>query len=224
MEKTKRFNFLSFQAGTLVGVIIAFTLAAFAVKHSELLSQKPLESDIMFTEGYNFHKIHNSNYSWRGPNLGEKINLSRLNSSDGKSLSELTKTRCIMLITLDPECQMCNVSGDLINSVREGLKSIEIEYYPISFTQFEGLTDINQYSSSLGFQSKFFTWAKEGELPQESLQNMVTPAHLLLDNTGKVLQVWAGSSREKTVRDKMSQQIISDTIIINDTLTALKYK
>lgn len=224
MEKTKRFHFASFQIGVLAGVIIAFSLAALAIKNSGLFLQKQPTSEAMFTEGYDFRKIRNSNNSWRGPNLGERINLSQLKNSDGRSLAENVNTRNIMLVTLDPECGICVLSGDLINSVREGLQPIKIQYYPTSFARFENSDDIDQYAISLGFQSKPFTWAKESELPQESLQNIVTPSHLLLDNTGKVLQVWAGSSQENDVRQRMNQQIIADTIIINETLTALEQK
>lgn len=224
MEKTKRFHFSSFQIGVLVGVIIAFSLAALAVKNSNLVLQNPSESEPLFTKGYNFRSIRNANNSWQGPSLGERINLSQLRNSDGKSIAEVAKTRNIMLVTLDSECGICNASGDLINSVREGLKPIGIEYYPISFAYFENLNNPDQYSSSLGFESKTFTWAKEGDPPQDSLQNIVTPSHLLLDNSGKVLQVWAGASREKVVRDRMSQQILADVIIINDTLKAIEQK
>ncbi|HEX8196914.1 MAG TPA: hypothetical protein VF571_12055 [Pyrinomonadaceae bacterium] len=224
MKILKRFHYLSFQMGVLIGVIIAFTLSSWSIKNSGFFLQKNSEWNSLLTEGYNFRKIRNSNISWRGPNLGERINLLQLKNSDGRSLAETVNTSYIMLITIDPECGYCRVSDDLMNSVREGLKPINIEYYPISFTSFDDSSNIDKFAISLGFQSKTFTWAKDSELPQESLQNIVTPSHLLLDNTGKVLQVWAGSNREKDIRKRISQQIIADTIILNDTLTALEQK
>ncbi|HEX9929398.1 MAG TPA: hypothetical protein VGB02_12740 [Pyrinomonadaceae bacterium] len=224
MKILKRFHYLSFQIGVLVGVIIAFTLVGFKIKNSNLFLRKNSESNSLITEGYNFRKARNLNYSWVGPKLGERINLYQLKNSDGRSLAETVNTSYIMLITIDPECGYCRVSDDLIDSVREGLKPINIEYYPISFTSFDDSSNIDKFAISLGFQSKTFTWAEEGELPQESLQNIVTPAHLLLDNTGKVIQVWAGSNKEKNIRMKMGQQIIVDTMTINDTLTALEQK
>lgn len=224
MKILKRFHYLSFQIGVLTGVIIAFTLVGFKIKNSNLFLRKNSESNSLITEGYNFRKARNLNYSWVGPKLGERINLHQLKNSDGKSLAETVKTNNIMLVTLDPECAFCNVSGDLISSVREGIEPIKIEYYPVYFAHFENSSDIDRYVASFGFQSKAFTWAQDGELPQESLQNIITPAHLLLDNTGKVIQVWAGSNKEKNIRMKMGQQIIVDTMTINDTLTALEQK
>lgn len=224
MKKPKRFHYLSFQIGVLAGVIIAFTLAALTIKNSNLFLRKRSESNLMLTEGFNFRKLRNSNNSWRGPNLGERIDLSQLKNSDGKSLAEAVNPHNIMLVTLDSDCAICNSSGDLINSVREGLQSIKIEYYPISFAHFENSNNIDHYAMSLGFQSKTFTWANDVELPQESLQNIVTPSHLLLDNTGKVLQVWAGSSGKKDIPERMSQQIIADAFIINDIIIALEQK
>lgn len=205
-----------------MGVIIALILAAFAIKRSNLFVRQ--EPNVLLTEGYNFRKIRNSDNSWRGPELGERINLHQLKDSDGKSLAQVVGTPNILLVTLDPECAYCRASGDLINSLSDGEEQNRIEYYPISFARIDDTNDIEQLAMSLGFQSKVFTWANEGEMPQESLQNIVTPAHLLLDNTGKVLQVWAGSSREKEVRKKMGQQILSDINVINDTLKVIAEK
>lgn len=86
MKKPKRFHFLSFQIGVIVGVIIAFSLAAIAVKNSGWFLRTPSKASPMTTEGFNFRKIRESNNDWRGSRPGERINLSGLKNSDGKSL------------------------------------------------------------------------------------------------------------------------------------------
>jgi hypothetical protein len=47
---------------------------------------------------------------------------------------------------------------------------------------------------------------------------MTVPSHLLIDQEGTVLQVWAGSSGEKEVRKRMAAQIVDDTLLINEAL------
>jgi len=50
---------------------------------------------------------------------------------------------------------------------------------------------------------------------------MLSPSHLLLNNEGTVIRVWPGSYKEKAIRDRMTYQIMADTSVASDTLTAL---
>ena len=50
---------------------------------------------------------------------------------------------------------------------------------------------------------------------------MNNPSHLLLDRNGTVIRVWPGSYADKAVRDRMARQILADTSVVLETLTAV---
>ncbi len=50
---------------------------------------------------------------------------------------------------------------------------------------------------------------------------MTNPTHLLVDRVGTVIRVWPGSHQDKSVRDRMAKQILSDTSVVVDTISAL---
>jgi hypothetical protein len=58
----------------------------------------------------------------------------------------------------------------------------------------------------------------------DSLAHITIPSHILVRNDGLVIQVWNGSNRQKETRQQIARQIVSDTLVINDTLNAVSQK
>jgi hypothetical protein len=52
------------------------------------------------------------------------------------------------------------------------------------------------------------------------LSKVVTPTHVLTNEQGVILQIWFGSDRDAGIRKRMSRQISSDLLLINDVLKA----
>lgn len=210
--------------GLVIGGTIAFALGAFTAKayfaRKQSLIPSPNTSPLLI-EGFDFSLIRSSDVEWRGPNIGEKIDLTRLRTKDGKTLAGVVGQKPIVLVSVSPSCGMCKTARDEMSYLREKLATMDINYYMVCFASETQPLDFFRYSDSLGIGAPSFIWNAEEGRPPESIVIMTTPSHLLLNSDGRVIRVWPGSYNDKAVRDRMARQIIADTLVATDTLKAV---
>jgi hypothetical protein len=201
--------------GLVLGAALMLCLTLLVRKTPAGAPQKPV---LFAKEGFDFSGISSKNNEWRGPEIGEKINLTHLKAKDGSSLAEVISQRPAMLVALNPECGMCTLAADEMRYIRDQIASTGLGYYPVSFIPDDGSFDLDAYSRSLGLGPVAFQWSADAPSSQDSIVNMTSPSHLLVNPDGIVIKVWPGSYGEKSVRDRMGKQIVADALIINDTL------
>lgn len=233
--KALRYRFV---LGLIVGAVVASALgltakAYFARKQSANSSSSSNPDSSLFLdegshnsspflfEGFDFNLLRSSDNEWRGPKIGEKVDLSRLKTKDGKTLASMAGKRPIVLASINPECAMCKVATDEMIHLRNKLSSMDINYYLVFFAAEAPQSDFFKYCDSLNVGGTSFMWNAEGGAPPESIFMMTTPSHLLLAGDGTVIQVWPGSYRDKAVRQRMARQILADTLVATDTLNAV---
>ncbi|MDT5122936.1 MAG: hypothetical protein QOC96_2418 [Acidobacteriota bacterium] len=216
----------------VVGGIITFGLGALSAKvflsrnqssnHTATASQEiggPYQ-----TEGFDFTPLRSSKNEWRGPEIGEKIDLTRLRTKDGKTLASMIGQRPVMVVSVNPDCPMCATARDEMIHLHNKLAAMNINYYLICFAPQTSPSDFFKYTDSLNVGAPSFLWNSEAGAPSESLFKMTSPSHLLLNTDGTVIRVWPGSYKEMSVRQRMAQQIIADTAVAIDTLNVLTPK
>src|SRR5438105_397084 len=84
--------------GIIIGASVAFPLGAFAAKayfarsqfgSSVTTNSSSNNSGALLTEGFDFNSLRKSDNEWAGPNIGDKIDLTRLKTRDGKTLASM---------------------------------------------------------------------------------------------------------------------------------------
>jgi hypothetical protein len=212
----------------IVGIIIfglgALSAKAFLTRNgvtSTNANSSNHASGPLLIEGFDFKRLRSANNDWRGPEIGEKIDLTRLRMKDGKALASMVGPGPIMVVAVSPSCAMCTIASDEMSHLREKLSTMTISYYLISFAPPTPQVDFFKYIDSLNVGAPGFLWNTEGGAPPESMFVMTTPTHLLLNSDGTVIHVWPGSYQEKAVRQRMARQIVADTSVAMDTLNAL---
>jgi hypothetical protein len=201
--------------GFVAGVIVLLGLAAFAAR----VYLRPKPSPFL-TEGFDFNMLRKPEIDWRGPDLGTKVDLTRLESRDGRTLASVIDNRPIMIVALSPECPMCSIANDELLYLRDELANRNVNYYMSFFTAPTPDFDTFKYADGLNLGVPSFIWNKTSGPPPEPIFKMTTPSHLLVKNDGTVIRVWPGSYAEKSVRDRMAHQILSETSVVMDTLNA----
>jgi hypothetical protein len=212
INSLSRYGFL---AGLILGCGITLCLTLLMRKTP---ASSPPKSALFAKEGFDFSGISSKDNKWRGPDIGEQINLTQLKGQDGSTLAEVIGKRPAMLVAVNPECGMCTVAADEMRYVRDQISNTGIGYYPVSFIPDDGNFDLSAYTNSLGLGKVSFQWSASAPSPQDSILNMTSPAHILIGLDGTVIKVWPGSYAVQSVRDRMGKQIVADTLIINDTL------
>ncbi|MEK6336541.1 MAG: hypothetical protein AABM67_16560 [Acidobacteriota bacterium] len=213
-----------FSLGIVVGGMIAFALGAFTAKAYFARKQSPIptsNANPFLIEGFDFNMLRTAETEWRGPDIGARIDLTRLRMKDGKTLASVVGKRPVVLVSVNPACAMCGIARDEMRYLREKLSNMDINYYPVFFASETPNSDFFQYSDSLKVGAPSFLWNIEAGQPPESLVTMTNPSHLLLNSDGTVIRVWPGSYKDKVVRDRMARQIVADTLVVIDTLNAL---
>lgn len=213
-----------FALRVVLGGMIAFALGAFSAKAYLARKQSPIASpntSPFLIEGFDFNLLRAADNEWRGPEIGAKIDLTRLRMKDGKTLARVIGKKPVVLVSINPACAMCKTARDEMSYLREKLASLDINYYLVGFASETPQLDFFRYSDSLRVGAQSFLWNSEAGRPPESIVIMTNPSHLLLNSDGRVIRVWPGSYNDKAVRDRMARQIITDTLVATDTLKAI---
>lgn len=176
-------------------------------------------SQVMKKDGFDFTELRAPDKPWRGPEIGEKIDLTRLRGAGGRALSEEGGEGPLMLVAVDPTCAMCGVAADTMKEIEARLSSLGVPYYMVAFVPVGG--NFHAYAGSLGAGRRSLLWPHDAGPPPDSLLEAVQPSHILVDRGGTVLRVWPGSNRAKPVRDRMAAQIVADASVVVETLAAL---
>lgn len=216
--KNRGSSFSRFLAGLIAGSLIAFVLAGIAVKAFRRQAAPPKPA-LFLKQGFDFRALRSEDQPWTGPEIGEKIDLKMLKAADGSAIATLVGKQPVMLVSINPSCYMCSVAKDQMRLVREALVAADIQYYPVCFSP-DSKHNSFDYSRSLGFKGPAFEWQGATE-PAPSIINMTVPSHMLVDQDGTVIQVWPGSNAEEEVRQRMSTQIVNDTLVIKETVQAI---
>lgn len=209
-----------FTAGLIIGGLVAYALGALSANAYYQRKQEKKNSPLL-TEGFDFNRFRSSEVVWRGPNIGEKIDLTRLRAKDGKPLAGVVGKRPLMIAAVSPQCAMCRLAVDEMIHLRAKLAAMGIDYYMASFSQIDPQSGFFEYAASLKVGAPPFLWDTEAGAPPEALVVMGTPSHLLLNPDGTVIRVWPGSYEDVSVRQRMARQIIADAQVALDTLNAL---
>ena len=211
--------------GVFVGGLLAFSLGVrigrgfFAQKTD---SNTVATSGLLRIEGFDFNALRSKDNDWRGPELGEKIDLARLRTKENKTLASMIGPRPFMLVSVNPTCAMCKIAKDQMIYLRTELLRLDIDYHIVSFTfPADRQLDFFSYAESLKVGGQSFLWNVEDGPPSEAIFIMNNPSHLLLDQNGTVIRVWPGSYADKAVRDRMARQILADTSLVLETLNAV---
>jgi hypothetical protein len=124
--------YYGFKMGVIVGAIIALTLAALTTKAFFVRKETPINKPFL-TEGFDFASLRSAENKWRGPEIGEKIDLTRLKKKDGTTLASVVCQRPIAVVLVSPTCTMCKTAADEMRSLRQKLATMDIAYYLVSF-------------------------------------------------------------------------------------------
>ena len=180
-----------------------------------LLPAKKDKGNMYFTQGYNFRQLRLNNPDVMTLSIGDKIDISNIKSSDAKLLSSFSSKNLFLLVVIDPNCPACNESKDMMNEIHKTAETIGIPYFPIAANNSYSRLEMGNYSRNFGFENYFYQFAELSS--PDSLSQMVTPSHILVDRNGIVLNIWLGSNKDEIIRKRMSDQISSDLLTTNDT-------
>lgn len=211
-----------FLTGVFIGTLLASIAAGLAVSRFVRPISKPAER-LLLREGFNFSALRSAEIKWRGPAIGEKIDLSLLRASSVTRLSDAIGGKPVLLVSVNPECRMCKNFVDEMQYLRQHILPLGTQYYAVSFTTSNSPADFQQYAKALGFDSPAFQWLKEAPVPPALVTEMTIPSHLLVDGTGTVIRVWSGSNADAEIRQRMGGQIVEDSLVITETLQALSH-
>jgi hypothetical protein len=123
INSLSRYGFL---AGLILGSGITLSLTWLVRKTSV---ESPPKSALFLKEGFDFSGISSKDNKWRGPDIGEQINLTQLKGKDGSTLAEVVGKRPAMLVAVNPECGVCAVAAD---EMRHSRPDIERRYRLLS--------------------------------------------------------------------------------------------
>ena len=210
--------FSRFLTGLTVGALIAFVLSGIAVKAFKARGIPP-KPPLLLKQRFDFRALRSSDQPWKGPALGEKIDLAKLKAADGSEITRLLDGQPIMLASINPACGMCKVARDEMLFIRDHIVPLGVQYHPVCFSPVDSSINFYEYAKLLGLNDPAFEWQGKAS-PAQSILDMTVPSHLLVDQDGIVLQVWPGSSADNEVRQRMGAQIVDDVQIINEVFRA----
>lgn len=166
-----------------------------------------------FSDKFNFDSVRqNANLDWTGPKDGETITLTNLKTKQGEQFPQLPKQSLILLSIVDPNCQMCKVSQDLITQVQSEAESNQIYFAMVSFIPQANTEKYFNYAETLSKSDRVYLWQGEKDNLLPDLQKMVVPSHLLINEQGIILRRFPGSSKDKAIRNQMANQIITEML------------
>lgn len=94
-------------------------------------------------------------------------------------------------------------------------------YCIVSFEPMPQSADFFKFADSLNTLAPAFLRSSAGSPPSPQLVTMLVPSHFLIDRGGVVIAKWPGSSNTETVRQRMANQIVSDTLKVLSASSSL---
>lgn len=165
------------------------------------------------SEGFDFNYIVKNSTVETGPVLGERIDLENLKGPDGNSLANTIGEHAAVIVAVSPECGMCSKSADEMSEIRRRLEPAGVRYYMVSFEPAPLPADFFKFADSLNTGAPAFLRSiNGGNPPAPRLVTMLVPSHFLVDRGGVVIGKWPGSSNTELVRQRMANQIVTDTL------------
>ncbi len=170
------------------------------------------------TRGYDYDELINAGYDWTGPKIGEKIQLNYLKNGDGISLPQKLTHSKTLISVVDPECFACQAASDQMKYINEKLANSDVNYAVVSFSQKMTNKKLSEYVESLELDADSFLWTDKNENILSSINSMVLPSHILIDAEGNVITTYPGTDKEKSIRDRMANQIIKEILQSHETI------
>ena len=167
----------------------------------------------LFAARFDYDSIRkNERIGWSGPKEGERIELSKFRTEQGESFPQFPEKSLILLSVVDPKCEMCRLSTDLIQKVQRDAESHQVRFFIVSFVSKAPKEEFFRYANTICKSDGSYFWQGEKEQLLPALEKMVVPSQLLVNEKGTVLRRFSGSSTDKPVRDQMARQIITETL------------
>ena len=118
--------------GLCLGGLLAFPLGLATGRGLFARNPEPntaATSGLLRIEGFDFNAFRSKDNEWRGPDLGEKIDLARLRTKESKTLASVVGPRPFMLVAVNPTCAMCKIARDQMIYLRTELSRLNVDYY-----------------------------------------------------------------------------------------------
>jgi len=193
----------------VIRCVAAFLLTASVAASISYLFRR---SSTTLTEGYDFNEGVDENNPAEGPKVGERIDLTFFEGQDGTTLKDYIGDRPAVVALIDPKCDAVRGSTDQLHNVRDRLARVGVKYGLIAFTSSRDAEKFFDYANSLSLNDPSFQWRRSGRPAPTSFMMMVRPSHLLISPEGIVLYKWPGSNPKQQTRQRMANQIVSDTL------------
>jgi peroxiredoxin len=154
--------------------------------------------------------IDNKQLTWNGPELGEKVNLSKLKDINGEFFINNLKNEKALIVSIHPDCGMCHTATDHIQKV---LDEASINSYDVALVSFDPTVSIERiinYKETVGLPYRSYAYRGSESEILPSLSKMVTPSFILVNPDGIILKKYPGSSADARIRRAMIKEILSD--------------
>lgn len=170
-------------------------------------------------QGFNFQSMRDESEG-TGPKIGETIDLTKIYDLHGNRLSDSVKGKLLIIAVVDPDCPACESAQSDLHIIENESNKLGLEYFAVSFSSKYSSNEFSTYSKKIAFHSNFLIWKDETPAPN-ALLHIVTPSHIMVDDKGKVIYVWLGTSKDEGVRKRMRDQIIADTSLITSAVKVM---
>jgi hypothetical protein len=154
--------------------------------------------------------IENKQLTWNGPELGERINLTKLEDINGELFINKRKNEKALIVFIHPDCGMCRLASD---QIQKTLNEASINSYDIGLVSFNpniSIERINNYQTTAGLPYSSYAWKGTESEILPSLSKMITPSFIVVDSDGIILKKYPGSSADARIRRAMIKEIIGD--------------
>ena len=190
------------------------------------------------SEGYDFEAHRKLFLDGDEITVGETLKISEFVDGAGTPLVSAMNRKPAMLVLLKFDCAYVRIAGDQMHDVRKRLQQIDVKYIVLAMPAFDPTvwkqgqnSDSGREEHALAEEEFFrrlkvfrlepgFIWSSHAE-ETFRLRRLERPSHLLVDRSGRILEIWNGTSLDPVVRERMANQIVADAVAIlkSQTLT-----
>ncbi|HLM61519.1 MAG TPA: hypothetical protein VK308_12005 [Pyrinomonadaceae bacterium] len=153
--------------------------------------------------------LENKKLDWTGPEIGEKIDLTKFQDSEGKTFGENLKNNRVLIIRIHPDCGMCRLSTDQMQKVINQAETNSFDVGIVSLNSNVPISRVKEFTEFANLNAKYYSWAGDEVETSPSLMKMVNPSFILVDNQGTILKKFPGSNVDARIRRAMTNEVIS---------------